>query len=247
MHKPNSDVLIHWTGRKSREDGTEEKAFEILRTICSERLLRLTYCPEYVRDNFKREVAMVCFTDIPLSESFEHCNRFGNCGIAFDKEAFIEYGANPVFYTTNSHYNRIVEVSTLLEKMMDLEKDREWMSKPNPYSFSENQTVALVEILSFLQDYCYKGKKDPSATNYTQREWRIAFKTLPFAANKEPQKPGMSSIYIRNKISYYNMAFADSDVRYVVVPREFEDDARSIDRDLKCDIRIFEDEVARNQ
>ena len=47
---------------------------------------------------------MVCFTDIPLHLSQEHCGIYGKFAIAFKKSNFIKYGANPV---TSHWYQRI--------------------------------------------------------------------------------------------------------------------------------------------
>jgi hypothetical protein len=201
------------------------------------------YCPTYVREEFKRDAAMVCFTDIPLWESAAHCARFGHCGIAFHKQALIAYGANPVFYTTKAHFERVVEISKLLDRMVDLEADREWRSEAEPYTFTEDQTLALLETLCFLQEYGYRGREDDEAINYTQREWRLAFRALPFAGEGKTQEPGMSCFYIRGSKSYPNVAFGSSDVSYLVVPREFRSEAESLAADLGCGLRIFEDEV----
>ncbi len=235
----SQDVLIHWTGRV----GSDADAFAVLQSICAERLLRMTYCPTYVRDNLKPSVSMACFTDIALAGSALHCRRFGRCGIAFKKEALIRYGANPVFYTTGRHFDRIVALAKLLDTMLDREKDREWAEDAEPYSFDEPQTLALLEALSFLQEYEYKGNVVGAAINYSQREWRLTFLTLPFAGGNQGQAPGMSGCYVRSGARYRTVAFAASDVSFIVVPRAYQPDAASLAAQIGCHVRVYEEHV----
>ncbi len=135
---------------------------------------------------------MVCFTDLPLSFSAEHCSKFGRCGIGFRKDAMIAYGANPVFYTTSKHLARIQHIETLLATMKELEKDREWKNAIEKYPFSEDETVALMEVLEFLEEYSYKNEDDGPYLHYYQREWRLPLGILPFAGDNKPLEPGMS-------------------------------------------------------
>ncbi len=224
--------LVHWTAR----DKTNEEAFNILSTIVSERVLRLTYCPNYVSEEYKPESSMVCFTDIPLNQSRKHCAKFGKCGIAFKKKNMIEYGANPVFYTTAKHFDRIRNIATLLERMKDLEKDREWREGLERYSFEEEETLAMLEVTEFLQEYSYKNRD----LNYPQREWRLTFNSLPFAGGDTLHLPGMASFYIRNEKSYGIFKFDPNDVEYLVVPFRFWKKALKLKRELGCSLKIYE-------
>ncbi|TMO68903.1 hypothetical protein CWC20_13960 [Pseudoalteromonas aurantia] len=54
-------------------------------SLCKEQILRLNYCPNYVRDDYKPEAAMVCFTDIPLKYAREYCSKFGKFWMGFNK------------------------------------------------------------------------------------------------------------------------------------------------------------------
>ncbi len=231
-----SDTLVHWTGRT----GDGSAAFMALKAICEETTLRLTYCPNYVQDTFRPQTAMACFTDIPLSSSREHCSRFGRCGIGFKKAAMIRYGANPVFYTTGTHFTRVRAIASLLARMKDLEKDREWLEKVEPYRFTEEETVSLLEVMEYLQEYSYKNVDAADYVTYHQREWRLAFSSLPFASGASEPGPGMSSIYVRNGQSYKTFTFAPADVAYLVVPLRFWWAARPIAARLGCGLKVLE-------
>jgi len=236
-----SDFLVHWTGRNK----SDETAAQILKTICEESVLRLTHCPRYVQGDLKPYASMVCFTDIPLKVSSEHCGRFGRCGIGFRKDAMIAYGANPVFYTTSRHLARIRHLEALLARMKDFEKDREWREELEQYRFTEDETIALTEITDFHQEYSYKNDDNTPYVTYYQREWRLPFSSLPFAGAGKSHESGMSSFYIRDGESYPIFKFGSSDVAFLVVPRAFQGIVSDLVQRTGWEIRVFEDEVER--
>ncbi len=236
-----NESLVHWTGRSK----TENDALDILKTICEEQILRLTYCPNYSDKSYKPLSAMACFTEIPLNFSGQHCNQFGRFGIAFRKETMIEYGANPVLYTTNTHFERIKHIGTLLERMKDLEKDREWKEDPDiePYQFTEDETIALMEIMELLQEYSHRKEDGIDYITYYQREWRLTFKVLPFAGSDSEFLAGMSCFYIRNGKSYHIFKFKREDVTYLIVPEAFASKAEPLAALLGCELKLYEREV----
>lgn len=228
--------LVHWTGRGK----SNEEAFNILSTIVNERVLRLTYCPTYVSQEYKPMSSMVCFTDIPLRDSREHCSKFGRFGIAFKKKNMIEYGANPVFYTTLKHFDRVRNIARLLERMKDMEKDREWRERVETYPFKEDETLATLEIIEFLQEFSYKNKDEADYLTYYQREWRLTFNALPSMGNGESKIPGTASFYIRNNTTYKIFNFDPNDVEYLIVPFRYWRKALKLKRELGCSLKIYE-------
>ncbi len=231
-----SDVLVHWTGRGR----TEEDSFSALKAICEEERLRLTYCPNYVQPPFQQNTAMACFTDIPLVLSREHCGRFGKFGIGFRKDAMVRYGANPALYTTGQHFHRIRHIADLLHRMKDLEKDREWREEGEAYRFTEEETLSLLEVTEFLQEYSYQNRDDIDYVTYYQREWRLAFNSLPFASGTGPPVPGESSIECRDGKCHKVFRFSPSDVAFLVVPLRSWWAARPMATRLRCDLKIYE-------
>ena len=231
-----SEELVHWTGRSK----ADADAFKVLSLIVDERILRLTYCPNYVNPAYKPEAAMVCFTDIPLNHSREHCSKFGRFGIAFKKSKMIEYGANPVFYTTGQHFERVKHIATLLDRMSDLEKDREWKKPIAPYQFTENETVAMRETIEFLQEYSYKNQDQSDYVHYYQREWRLTFKSLPLAGQGKSHEPGMATFDTRNGANYPIFKFATSDVEYIVVPLGYWFKGRRLAKKIGCSLKLYQ-------
>ncbi|SPP65998.1 abortive infection system antitoxin AbiGi family protein [Nitrospira lenta] len=231
-----SNELVHWTGREK----SDAEAFAILRAICSEEILRLSYCPNHVNAGYRKESAMVCFTDIPLRHSREHCSKFGRFGIGFSKSRMIEYGANPVHYTTRAHFEKIVHVARMLERMKDSEKDREWKEDGEPYSFTENETVALLEVGEFLQEYAYKNEDHSSYVTYYQREWRLTFNSLPFAGGTSEHRPGMSCFYIRDGKSYRVFKFSPDDIEFLIVPWRYYLKSRQLAKRYGYKVKCYE-------
>lgn len=217
LRKYIGNELIHWTGRNQ----SNNDAFEALSSICDENILHLSYCPTYVNKEYEPKAAMVCFTDIPLKYAKEHCSKFGKFGVGFNKSKMILYGANPVFYTTGEHFDRIKKISSLLYRMEDLEKDREWKENHEPYHFTEDETVALQEVTDFLQEYSYKNQDDLCYVTYYQREWRLTFRSLLFAGNTKEWKPGMSCFHIKKGKSYCSFKFSPDDIEFIIVPLRY--------------------------
>lgn len=231
-----NNTLVHWTGRGQKDSD----AMKILSAICAEEILRLSYCPNYVSEEYKPESAMVCFTDIPLWHAKEHCKVFGKFGIGFNKQRLIEYGANPALYTTRQHFERIKKLANLLARMEDLEKDREWKEEVEPYNFTEEETLSFQEVTDFLQEYSYKNNDYSDYVTYYQREWRLTFRSLPFAGGTKVQAPGMSSFYIRNGKSYSNVKFCKSDIEYIVVPFGYWWEGKKLAKHMGCKLKIYE-------
>lgn len=231
-----NNTLVHWTGRGR----TDSEAFAALTSICDEKILRLSHCPNYVSEEYKKESAMACFTDIPLWHAKEHCRRFGRFGIGFMKEKMIGYGANPALYTTAEHFSRIKRLSGLLERMEDLERDREWKGEVEPYNFTEDETLAFQEVTDFLQEYSYKCQDLSGYVTYYQREWRLTFRSLPFAGGSRPQDPGMSCFYTRDGKSYSTFKFSSEDVDYIVVPARYWCPGRRLARKMGCKLKVYE-------
>lgn len=244
-----SKTLTHWTGR----DKPDSEAFQIIENIIKTKKLFLTYCPNYpnLPDNRQIRTMMVCFTDIPLHLSQEHCARFGKFGIGFSKEKMTQYGANPVLYTTKEMNERVETFISLIGRLQSEEVDREWRdSKLNNdvgdrYQFTSEQFYAMFELAGFMQNYQYND----TSIDYYQREWRINYETLPKALGLEPQDTaGQGALhgYIgsgNKKKTACSMLFDLNDIDFIVVPREYEEQTRILMNELRAEIKVYEDEV----
>jgi hypothetical protein len=240
-----SKTLIHWTGRGN----DDEKSFEILKNIISKQIIYLSYCPNYAtpidnpttRNNINdKETMMVCFTDLPLKNSKEFCSKFGSFGVGFKKKKMIEYGANPVLYTTSKHIDRIQNINTLINKLLDEEVDREWKNGMERYQFTSEQLYALHDFFGFTQEFSYKERDE----NYYQREWRLNYATLPFEAGKAAEKVGYGGMrgVLGGKFRC-EMKFSLDDIDYIIMPKSYFKRRSEISILTKDKFLIYEVEV----
>jgi hypothetical protein len=238
MRQPDfvSETLVHWTGRAA----SPLEAFDRLRSICESMRLRMPFCQTHAVGISGERIRMVCFTDVPLAFAAPHCEAFGSVGIGFKKQAMINFGAAPVLYTPSKHDGRVLAIKSLLATMRDMEKDREWKADLEPYHFSEDETLALRDIIGLTQEYSHAHVGSAPSINYYQREWRLLFDTLPFAGDQTPQNPGMTCFDGQGNAT---VAFASSDVDWLIVPRAYEARAIPLATPLGCEVRIFEDTV----
>jgi hypothetical protein len=243
-----SNTLTHWSGRNK----PEADAFEIIENIVNTKKLLLNYCPSYPNfpEALRLRIMMICFTDLPLNLSQEQCERFGKFGIGFSKEKMIDYGANPVLYTTSTMNEKVENFISLIGRLQGEEVDREWRDATlnddvgDRYQFSSEQLYALVEIAGFMQNYQYND----NSVDYYQREWRINYETLPKAIGGENLNPGEGAIHGNigegdNTRIACSMRFDLDDIDFIVVPREFQDQAEQLVIGLRAEVRIYEDEV----
>jgi hypothetical protein len=229
MNKFINNTLVHWTGRNKND----ENAFEVLKKIISSQKIYLSYCPNHptpvdepsTRENINdKKTMMVCFTDLPLKYSKTFCKKFGTFGIGFNKKKMIEYGANPVFYTTAKHLDRIKNTNSLINKLISEEIDREWKDENlnngigENYQFTGEQLYALNELFGFTQEFSYKDRDE----NYYQREWRINYETLPIEVGKGAEKIGYGGMHHKVKGKFLcEMKFAIEDIDYIILPKSF--------------------------
>lgn len=102
-----SNELTHFVGRALKQ----EEQFELLIKIIESGMLlpRADYTPPNghismpifpgrISDNKMYLPNIVCFCDIPFSDLNIHIQKYGNFGIAFNREFLVAKGATPVFY-----------------------------------------------------------------------------------------------------------------------------------------------------
>ena len=227
-----SDYLIHWTGK----DGSDRGA-EILSTIARDRRLRLSYNRlHFVAGCYEVHEKMVCFTDVPLRHSDEHCKRYGRFGIAFHKLKLMNVGAQPVFYASHACKKDMDTIFSFFQKEV-----KEASLPPDLFK-------ALHRHFYFIQRLS-DGPADGQDTNYYEREWRLGEQTLvPEEKFKRPnarywlQEEGYprytGKLVSDGDTSYF--AFEPDDVAFLVCPRSWES---KIENPHGFQVEAFEDLV----
>jgi len=80
---------------------------------------------------------------------------------------------------------------------------------------------------------------------YYQREWRLTFRSLPFAGGSNPHIPGTSSFYIKDTKSYSIFKFKPDDVEFIIVPYKFKESGKKLAEKLGCRLKIYETSVRK--
>ncbi len=156
-----SEYLVHWTGKDGDETGAK-----ILSVIVSTCQLLLSYNVFHILDIYNKiHEKMVCFTDVPLTLSAQHCSRYGRFGIAFHKINLMNAGAQPVFYATHASKH-------------DLDVIFDFLQTQNQTKTIETSVFdALLRHFYFMQTFS-DGKADKKDTYYYEREWRLGKQNL---------------------------------------------------------------------
>ncbi len=227
-----SQYLIHWAGRNKT---TGEKV-AILSQIASTCRLLLSVNEIFFDHNERISIIdkMVCFTDVPLSRSERHCEKYSNFGIAFTKMRLYVKGAQPVFYFTQA-YNK------------DMEKIYRFIRDQMPKSTIDDKVKeALHRHFYFMQKFSkgYAGNED---AYYYEREWRIGELCLrPNGKDRGiwPHEHGLTpligTLITEGDEKYFQ--FDKSDVAFLIAPQ---DSISEMCNPLEFDIRPYE-EIIRN-
>jgi hypothetical protein len=188
----HSDILVHWTGKdfKQLPEYVERlKAFYI-KGIRANRPTKEERIYGFGTDVFLYIRPMVCFTEIRISQSKTHADRYGKLGIGFSRNYLMDRGANPVFYLRNSK-NGIV--NTNFASLVPMAKD---------YS---NLEVFL--------SYCKSMSSEPDneLDFYEEMEWRTVVCNLSSTG---------TCPHLTKKGEDYYLDFVPSAVELIVFPDE---------------------------
>jgi hypothetical protein len=197
-----SDLLVHWTGAKDISPGVRELAdldrltpdqesayVQRLRDILIGGL-KMTTPREKIRGpttaQLVYEAPMVCFTEVRLSETFNHAARYGLLGIAVDRRFVLDSFGAPVHYLRNHAQER------LLARATDLGA---WIRDSKPKDDYRN---AYYYMISFL-----KPMSNPDTDDFTyldEHEWRIVA-PHDYGPSKSirTRQPGSVDLYVELK------------------------------------------------
>lgn len=199
-----SDFLTHWTGK----DKSEEQGLVTLKAIVSGNQLWLNHCPHFRRSEWEQaNLRMTCFTDIPLSLSKEHCYRYGRFGISFKKKALIQYGANPVYYTTEFKKDDAVKV---YDYICD--------ANTGNIVIEDGVLESLKRFFGFVQDYSFNED-----TFYYEREWRILQNNLEYREG-DTIPPGTCGSFNNNGKQQFYFQFKKTDIERIITPNKFKNE-----------------------
>jgi len=103
----HSSILVHWTGN-SGEDDIEKKFRDDEKTRAEKYVERLKDDYEkglYAQKKLEASIrywnvrsVKICFTEIRLSQTHVHAERYGKLGIGFSRQFILDRGGRPVIY-----------------------------------------------------------------------------------------------------------------------------------------------------
>ncbi len=168
-------------------------------------------------------VPMVCFCDLPLSQTGGHLTIYGDYGIGMTKEWGKRNGITPVLYVHRESL-LISKFGKLLEQVRTKGKLKS--------DFQRELSDNLYDFACFIKPYEGNFWRPSGQLNnvrfYDEREWRY----VPILPDDDPYRKGMpKSDFLNDQIrqaSNNNLAeisrisFEPNDIKYLIVRREDE-------------------------
>jgi len=229
----SSNTLFHFT------DG--ENLISILKEgfkphLCMEDLnFFLTDEPtEEDAEELQHAIPMICFCDIPLSQSKNHMSTYGNYGIGLNKDWGKRNSISPVLYA----YKKSKITSVIQQILINFPNDILWYD--------------LYCIFCFTK--AYEGRKekegrfsDEIIRFYDEREWRYVPPIEDFhdcCLYKREYLDKSHRRYIQDRLDKMPLNFEASDIKYIIVSSEEKiihiiDEIEKMDRFDKNDKKLL--------
>ncbi len=170
-----SDFLVHWTGKDFFKTappkdlgaigpGVQQQFVDRLASILTEGFW-MTTPTEAFRGagtaKVKYAVPVVCFTEVRLSQAYEHSQRYGLLGVVVNRKFVLDRYGGPVFYVRNHEDERIVA------RMADV-----WEGIQGPPTGPRyDPKEAFNFVVSFIKNMSSEGGDDFLFLD--EHEWRI--------------------------------------------------------------------------
>ena len=203
-------------------------------------ILENEFCPRYSLEEFlypevKLAIPMVCFCDIPLSQTKNHINTYGPYGLGMSKNWAKEKGLNPVLYLRDDSILHKNLASIFRSTTQDLAKDA--LSKlledriKNPTE--EPAWTTSLNILRYVKLYkgaLFKAQLKENIPFYEEREWRYVPNFITRSSEIQPS-PFLTEIDFQDKqkkekeekiLENYKLSFNPDNIKYVIIKNEDE-------------------------
>ena len=220
--KISSKYLFHFT-----------KSADVLVSILKNGFYPMTAIEDisFMLPNYKEArvgIPMVCFTDIPFSESEMHREEYGQFGIALSKEWGMRKGLNPISYIVKN------------SEMYNAYNHLQYMAQKNAIKldngncegiFTLNMMDAVMNYAGFMKEYSHELNFDMKPY-YDEREWRYLppFKEETSGINGYCNRLDPSivdDIEKRQELNekmkhYYKLQFEVEDISQIVLPNDYD-------------------------
>lgn len=214
MSPLSSNTLFHFTSRRGH----------LLRILTEE------FRPHYAFEDFgnffgslagDRDAAvgipMVCFCDIPLSQTAAHMNTYGRYALGLTKPWGQRLGVSPVLYT----YPGAATIVAVINLHIQIEALRGTMDDGAAFNPYTERFMCFVK--PYVGDLTRGGLVATEVRFYDEREWRYVPEG-PWVALKRAEFADAASVSAANAdvAARYRLSFDPGDVRYIVVADERE-------------------------
>jgi hypothetical protein len=233
-----SNKLTHWVGRNEK---TDEDRYNILfKNILKKKELRYGKCDWLYGSKYGGiikpwKVEMICFTDIPYSETESHCKEYSKFGLSFEKSYLANCMASPVGYEQHpllhQNFSFIVRGLEALKGILKKNGLEKWShpstkeERPDEFSLQDiihrfNYNMIFRENYS-KKEFVYNENSDvpyedqltffeEKKSSYTEREWRMVISSS-----------GSQTPWIIKHDNYHYFCFNDRFLYAIIVPRSF--------------------------
>jgi len=195
----HSKILVHWTGKDIKDKPDDVKSQEYVRRIkdCYQKGLLLKRTSENVlRRLLIKNLLRLCFTEIKLSQTTEHAEKYGNLGIGFSRDFILNEGGRPVIYIPYEAESLLLENS--LKQAYEKSKGIDDVHSP------------LKWVIAHVKRMKDKRMDGAFENNFDEMEWRLVFDEKSIGERLSKDK----------KEGEYWFTFPASEIKIVIFPDE---------------------------
>jgi hypothetical protein len=191
----HSKFLVHWTGKdienKPEVDRSQLYVERLLDYYQNGLFLKRTD-EDSIRKIKIKNLVRLCFSEIRLSQTRGHANKYGKLGIGFTRKFIINRGGRPAIYIPFEAKIGLLDES--LKQAYEESKGQEKIQKP------------IIYVLTYIKRMWDESGEE----HYDEMEWRIVHDENPNDAYiKEDKMKGV-----------YRFIFAPSDIKIIIFPDE---------------------------
>jgi len=173
-------------------------------------------------------IPMICFCDIPLSQTTEHVNTYGSYAIGLKKEWAIKNSITPVLYIHDDSQTKKI-INSISGNLIKLDGFESIFRK----EFKGHATMEAMELLFFCKKYAgvmwREGALRENVIFYNEREWRYVPKIKELnrinpklIISKEEYDEPETRKKFNDDISVFKTTFTPKDIKYIIIKAESE-------------------------
>lgn len=177
-----SDILMHFLDRAHKDEPDHQ--FEIFKRILVDgfRFSAVDFCLGSTPGVYQHKVSVpvVCFTDIPLSLTQAHVDRYGGFGIGVRKRTVKRWGGNPVGYLVDGAAcgpddGRGQFASFIRDRINDVIAARDSAASPEVKAMLEKWSwmFTMFKEMADMGEAADTELSDSQDRYYFEREWRV--------------------------------------------------------------------------